>query len=76
MLEGEERFGYAPIDTMEPSVEYDVEKDFELFTGTGDFITLRPGFFCIVGPDDVHMPGQAIDEHPAPVKKLVFKWKV
>ncbi len=76
LLDGQERLGYAPLDIMKSKTAYDAESDVELFTGTGDFITLRPGMFCIVAPNDVHLPGQAIDNRRMPIKKLVFKWKV
>ena len=71
VLTGEEHVGVAPIGRLvaEP---YDAEKDILWLTGDGDRITLRPGEFVLLWPEDAHMPAMAIDT-PMPVLKLVFK---
>ena len=71
VLSGEERLGYAPISALSAG-PYDDEKDFYKLEGSGDFITLRPGMFAILKPQDAHMPGIAIRESHQ-VKKMVIK---
>jgi YhcH/YjgK/YiaL family protein len=71
VLTGEEHVGIAPIGRLvaEP---YDAEKDIMWLTGEGDRVTLRPGEFVLLWPEDAHMPAMAIDT-PMPVLKAVFK---
>ena len=71
VLTGEESVGIAPIGRLvaEP---YDAEKDILWLTGEGDRVTLRPGEFMLLWPEDAHMPSIAIGA-PVPVLKLVFK---
>lgn len=68
---GEERIGVAPLGTLvaEP---YDAERDLLWLSGTGDFVTLRPGDFVLLWPEDGHMPGMQIDG-PVDVLKVVYK---
>ena len=63
--------GVAPLHTLvaEP---YDETKDLLWLTGEGDEVTLRPGDFVLLWPEDGHMPGMAIGD-PVPVLKVVFK---
>ena len=74
VISGQEQLGYAPVSTMtgEP---YDEERDFYKLRGTGDFVTLRPGMFAILKPQDAHMPGMAIGNSQA-VKKIVIKVRI
>ncbi len=72
VLAGQERFGYAPIETMTVKIPYNPAKDVEIFDGTGDLMLLAPGRFGILLPHDVHLPGAAV-EGPEPVVKIVFK---
>ena len=37
---------------------------------------MLPGRFCMVGPNDAHMPSVATEDGPAPAKKAVFKIRV
>lgn len=71
VLMGEEHVGVAPIDRLvaEP---FDADKDIMWLTGEGDRVTLRPGDFVLLWPEDGHMPGMAIDT-PIPVLKIVIK---
>ena len=68
---GAEHMGYAPTRSLSPG-DYQEENDFIKLEGDGEFFLLREGFFCILAPQDAHMPGMAIDQ-PAPVKKVVIK---
>ena len=72
VVKGEERFGYAHIDTLIPATEYDETDDYPLLTGKPDFLTLRPGDFCITYPEDAHMPCMTTDGE-AEVKKVILK---
>ena len=72
MVAGAEQMGVARTGSLEVTDEYDGEKDMMLLEGEGDFITLRPGSFVVLMPQDAHMPGMALDE-PAPVTKVVVK---
>lgn len=72
VVKGEERFGYAHIDTLEPVTDYDEAGDCQLLSGKADFVTLRAGDFCITYPEDAHMPCMAGGEEET-VKKVVLK---
>ncbi len=71
VLTGEEHVGVVPISRLvaEP---YDAEKDIMWLAGEGDRVTLRPGEFMLLWPEDAHMPAMAIDT-PLPVLKVVIK---
>jgi len=71
VLTGEEYIGVAPIArlTAEP---YDASKDIMWLSGEGDRVTLRPGEFMLLWPEDAHMPAVAIAE-PVAVLKIVIK---
>ena len=56
VISGAERFGYANVDCLETTKEYNAVDDYELLTGEEDCITLREGDFCIVFPEDAHIP--------------------
>jgi len=75
VAEGEENFGYAPIGEAVVTRPYDSDSDYAIFDATGDFFLLKEGHFILAAPQDVHMPGMAIDT-PQPVKKIVIKVKV
>jgi YhcH/YjgK/YiaL family protein len=69
---GEERIGCAPLEAMNAG-PYDAEKDVLFAQGSGgDFVTLRPGRFVVLFPQDAHMSGMALDA-PQRVKKIVVK---
>ena len=71
VLKGEEHVGVVPIGRLvaEP---YDNEKDIMWLSGDGDRVTLRPGEFMLLWPEDAHMPAMAIDT-PTAVLKVVIK---
>ncbi len=71
LASGTERIGYAAGSRLGPGV-YDAEKDFELRTGTGDFLTLCAGDLMVLWPGEGHMPGIAVDS-PSEVTKVVVK---
>jgi YhcH/YjgK/YiaL family protein len=68
---GAEHMGYAPTANLLAGA-YEEATDFMKLEGDGEFFQLRAGSFCILAPQDAHMPGMAIDQ-PKPVKKVVVK---
>ncbi len=72
VIQGAERIGHAPVDLLRAE-PYDEQKDIMWLSGEGQFATLRPGDFMILFPCDAHMPGIAVDDSPAPVRKIVVK---
>lgn len=73
LLEGTERMGYALEGTMKAVSEY--TPDIQFFQGNWDTLTLRPGNFYIVWPQDLHAPRVAA-ESVSRVKRLVIKVKL
>jgi len=71
VVTGEELIGVSPLRRLEAE-PYDAERDLLWLAGDGDFVTLQPGDFVLLWPDDGHMPGIAIAD-PTPVLKVVFK---
>lgn len=72
LIEGEEIIGFGDINKFEKTQEYDFYKDCIFFRGEGNYLTLRPSFFVLFEPIEVHSPGRANGEI-SEVKKLVFK---
>ena len=68
---GFEHMGYAAAATLQAG-RYEEDKDFIKLEGDGEFFLLRKGYFCILAPQDAHMPGMAVGQS-APVKKVVVK---
>jgi len=71
VIQGAELIGYANIASLSKG-EYDLSKDFIPLFGDGAFLTLQPGNFALLMPEDAHMPGIAVDS-PSPIKKIVIK---
>src|SRR5262245_36384206 len=75
VVRGVERMGWNTLARMTVSEPYSVERDVAFFGGEGDFFHVPAGTFAIFGPQDVHMPGVAIEEVSAVsvVRKIVLK---
>lgn len=71
---GVERIGYADVDLLEIT-DYNEVSDGVHLKGTGELITLRPGYFMITLPDDAHMPC-VCEDTPAPLGKMIAKIKL
>ncbi|MBQ2743557.1 MAG: YhcH/YjgK/YiaL family protein [Oscillospiraceae bacterium] len=56
VIEGEETFVFANADELMPETEYNEAEDYLLLNGEGTKLTLRAGDFCIVYPQDAHIP--------------------
>jgi len=72
VVKNKERMGYANLGQMQKYTKYDQEKDILFFKGTGSYFIIPAGTFVIFTPQDVHMPGIAM-EKPEAVKKVVLK---
>ena len=70
-IEGSEGIGYANIDTLTPETEYDSENDYLLLSGKVNKTVLNKGDFCVVFPEDAHIP--AMHGNESEVKKAVVK---
>jgi len=70
---GVEEMGYANIKTLTEKTSYDEKDDYGLFEGAGSFVTVPAGSFTIFFPEDGHIPGCAVDDKPAAVRKIVVK---
>jgi len=76
VVEGTETMGHASIGLAEVTTAYKEDSDYALFSASGNFFTLQEGCFAFFAPQDVHMPSVAVNDIPAPLKKIVFKLKV
>lgn len=77
MAEGEEYFGYIPLEELTIDMEYDPVRDLAFYKepDTSGRVHLRKGDFAIVSPEDGHKP-RCIGKAPCKVKKIVVKIKV
>lgn len=70
LLDGSELMGYAPIGTMSPISDY--EPDIRFYNGDWETLSVRPGSFYIVWPQDLHAPRVA-NGAVSRVRRLVIK---
>jgi biofilm protein TabA len=77
LLAGEEMLGYTPTAGLEVVVPYDETKDIMFYHAQKvvTWMRLEPGIFCLLFPDDAHLPCCQVTG-PAPVHKIVFKIRV
>jgi len=71
VVEGRERIGYGHLSRFVAD-PYDEAKDILWLDGEGTLLEIAAGSFMIMMPEDVHMPGIAVDE-PSAVTKVVVK---
>jgi YhcH/YjgK/YiaL family protein len=71
VVSGTERIGFARASRLTPA-RYDQERDFLPLSGEGDFLTLGPGDFMLLFPEDAHMPRIAVNAAEI-VRKVVMK---
>jgi YhcH/YjgK/YiaL family protein len=76
VVSGIELMGHVDIAQMTVSKAYDDKDDYHLLTGKGNHMIMHAGDFTVFFPQDVHMPCMAVDNKPAPVKKVVVKVRV
>jgi YhcH/YjgK/YiaL family protein len=74
LLSGVEILGYAPLKGLTTVEEYNPEKDIAFFHTPTDItkVKLESGLFCILFPDDAHLPCCHFAE-PFEVRKVVIK---
>lgn len=74
-IAGSEGFGYNDVARLTPATEYNEEQDFQMLEGEVHKLILRPGDFCVVFPEDAHIP-QLIGDPDGKIMKSVVKIKV
>ena len=78
LLEGQEIIESTALNGLTVDMPYDQEKDVAFYVKTDSrkiISHLMPGIFIAFFPHDAHMPGVAIRNSPAIVKKVVVKIK-
>jgi len=77
VLEGEELIAYAPIEGLAVVQPYSEDKDIAFYHAPDKIsrVTLRPGLFCILFPQDGHIPCCQLNG-PSNVHKVVIKVKI
>ena len=53
---GKEQFGVINIEDLSVVKEYDQAGDYSLLSGDVECVTLKKGDFCVVFPQDAHIP--------------------
>lgn len=77
ILGNKERMDVSDISLLEISEDYDATKDALFAKGQESCsICLEPGYFCILFPDDAHMPGINPGVGSVEVRKIVVKVNV
>jgi YhcH/YjgK/YiaL family protein len=73
---GEEILAYTPIDNLEITTPYNKEKDIVFYKTPANIssIILTTGMFCVLFPEDAHMPKCQL-KSSADVLKIVVKVK-
>lgn len=74
-IAGSELLGYNDVARLTPVTEYDEKGDFQMLEGEAYKLVLRPGDFCVVFPEDAHIP-QLVADPDKKILKSVVKIKV
>ena len=74
---GEELIGFSAIDKLETEEPYNEEKDIAFYKVPEQItkVNLEAGMFCILFPQDGHIPGRQLNG-PSNVLKVVVKAKI
>ena len=74
---GEELMGFSPIDKLEIEQPYNEEKDIAFYKVPEQItkVNLEAGMFCILFPQDGHIPGRQLNGS-SNVLKVVVKVKI
>ena len=75
IVKGGETMGWAPLETLTLSGEFNTAKDKGMYAGHCDFMDIAEGYCYVVFPEDAHMPGCHLTA-PQDYTKLVVKLKV
>ena len=78
IVSGEEMMKVINVSKVSPNTEYNAEKDCVFFANpvNASAVLVQPGEYAIFFPEDIHMPGIAPNDAPAPARKIVVKVKV
>lgn len=78
IVSDEELMKVTDISKVAANTEYNEVKDCTFFGNTEDasVLLVQQGEYAIFFPDDIHMPGVARNETPAPARKIVVKVKI
>ena len=74
-ISGSEGIGYADISALAPETEYNEADDYMLLSGEYCKVVLREGDFCIVFPEDAHIP-MMLGDTEGKLLKAVAKVKI
>ena len=73
VIKGVEGIQTADLSHMVPTGEFSEEKDYGEYIGKPDgTYWIRPGYFAVVAPNEVHKTG-IMESEPGEVKKIVYK---
>jgi biofilm protein TabA len=77
LLEGQEILGYTPLKGLAVAEEYNPAKDIAFYETPKELtkVKLEPGLFCVLFPDDAHLPCRQLTA-PEEVQKVVIKVKL
>lgn len=75
VIDGVEAIGYSNVKYLKEKTQYNTKDDYQLFEGFINKIRLEKGDFCIVFPEDAHIPCMVADA-VSKVKRCVVKIKV
>lgn len=78
VVSGQEYLEVAPTDGLRQTRAYREDDDCAFYSGDfrGERLLMGAGRFCLVLPQDAHMPGVSPSDTPEPVRKAVFKIRV
>ncbi len=72
IISGGEDIGLAPLETLEPSGDYDAQNDVIVGSAQGELRHVAAGEYLVIRPDTAHCPGIFDGEHREG-RKAVFK---
>lgn len=75
VVSGQEVVGWAPVGTLLPTGEFNMEGDIGFDKGQGEFVRIPAGYCYVVFPEDAHMPDCHTDQ-PNEFVKIVVELKV
>ncbi|MCK5000434.1 MAG: YhcH/YjgK/YiaL family protein [Anaerohalosphaera sp.] len=77
ITQGTELLAYTPLNGLKVAQEYCPKKDIAFYHPNGhtDSVILTPGSFCMLHPEDAHMPCRTV-QAPTKVRKVVIKVKI
>lgn len=75
ILKGKEMVGWAPVDTLTPTGEFNTAKDKGMYAGKNAAMEIAEGYCYVVYPEDAHAPSVHIGEG-GEVSKIVIKLKL